>query len=250
MDLSTFTYKIILIFFPGIISFIIFDLLSGHKEYKTERFFLLSFVFGIASYFLSFILYYFITFIICCSDIIIYKFPICETFRHNFYSTSILISNTHIFNDKLFNSYEFFISTILSIVFVAPVISYITYHKLLFKISRKYNITNDHGHIDVLSFLFNSKDVEWIVVRDKETEITYQGWLHSFSDGNGKDEMLLSDVKVYKNDGAEIYETEWLYLSYKPDKIIIESPNYKISSTGPYKLNVIDEDEETVKFYL
>src|ERR1051325_6315457 len=51
MDLREFTFRLVILFFPGLLAFMIFERLTVHK--KTEPFFFVinSFVFGIVAYF-------------------------------------------------------------------------------------------------------------------------------------------------------------------------------------------------------
>jgi hypothetical protein len=53
MDLKEFTFRLVILFFPGLLAFMIFERLTVHK--KTEPFFFVinSFVFGILAYFFT-----------------------------------------------------------------------------------------------------------------------------------------------------------------------------------------------------
>jgi hypothetical protein len=46
---------------------------------------------------------------------------------------------------------------------------------------------------------FDSPLNHWVVIRDIQNDLMYQGWVESFSDGLDNNEILLRDVKVFRN---------------------------------------------------
>lgn len=50
MDISELTIKLLLLFFPGIVCYLIVDALIVHRERKLHEIFLLSFVYGVLAY--------------------------------------------------------------------------------------------------------------------------------------------------------------------------------------------------------
>ena len=73
----------------------------------------------------------------------------------------------------------------------------------------------------------NKRDSEWVVVRDLEDDLIYEGWIVAFSDSTADfDEMLLTDAQVYRNStGEELYKVSGLYLSMRHGNKTIEFPN-------------------------
>tara|TARA_B100001245_G_scaffold173899_2_gene132317 strand:+ start:34374 stop:34610 length:237 start_codon:yes stop_codon:yes gene_type:complete len=69
----------------------------------------------------------------------------------------------------------------------------------------------------------NSDDVNWITVRDLENDLMYDGWIQAFSDNSKEAEVLLGDVRVYRNSSGELlYEVGSQYLSMDRSNIVIE----------------------------
>jgi hypothetical protein len=70
----------------------------------------------------------------------------------------------------------------------------------------------------------NSKEVNWVYVRDKENGLTYEGFVVSFSENAAAHEIVLSDVKVYRyEDSVELYSVPSIYLSGTIGKFVIET---------------------------
>ena len=69
----------------------------------------------------------------------------------------------------------------------------------------------------------NSNMPGWVVVRDIENDLAYEGWIHAFSVGNERDELFLRDVKVFTNKTAEeLYAVPALYLPKNRESLTIE----------------------------
>ena len=63
-----------------------------------------------------------------------------------------------------------------------------------------------------------------IIIRDIKNDLLYQGWLSAFSTTHNENEILLSNVQVYRNSNTEevLYNMEKVYFTKKSDDIIIE----------------------------
>jgi len=88
------------------------------------------------------------------------------------------------------------------------------------------NVSAKFGDIDVFSYIMNSQIPEWIVVRDIENNLMYEGWVEAFSDSTERDELFLRDVKVFNNKTAgELYDVPGVYIPKKRDNLVIEFRN-------------------------
>lgn len=98
--------------------------------------------------------------------------------------------------------------------------------KLLMRFLHLIHASNRYGDEDVWDFTFNSRDIniEYLHLRDFEKRIVYAGWVNRFSDTDKVRELVLSDVKVYDFDGAELFTTPMVYISRPIDDIDIEFP--------------------------
>lgn len=206
MSLSEFTLSIILTFLPGLIAFIIVEQLTVHNEVKPYRFVIYSLLLGFACY----LLYYPLTLI----PFLGLKFHFIQS-----------LSNTKISLDFK----EILVTTLLSIP-LGLLVSFLINHKVLHKLGKLLKVTNKFGDLDVWSYIMNSQMPEWVVVRDIEKDLMYEGWIQAFSDSTERDEIFLRDVKVFTNKTAQLlYETPGLYLPKKRECLTIEFPSMKFS---------------------
>lgn len=207
MTLSEFTLRIILIFLPGLIALIIVEQLIVHKEVKPYRFFLNSLILG----FLCYLLYYPISLI-----------PFFNL-KFNFFQ-SLLDNKLPLY------FWEIFTATLLSVP-LGFIVSLLINRKVLHKAAQRLNISNKFGDFDVWSYILNSDVPGWVVIRDVENDLMYEGWIQASSDGTeNNNELFLRDVKVFINSTAqELYKTPGLYFPKKRENLTIEFPAMEYS---------------------
>ncbi len=206
MTLSEFTFKLIMIFLPGIITLTIVEQLTVHRATEPYRYFIYSLLFGFCCYFLY------------------YPISLIPFLGMDFSFFKTLSSNKPNLDFK-----EIAIATLLAIP-LGFIISIFDNKKVLNKIANLLNITNKFGEPDVWSYIMNSQEPEWVIVRDIENDLMYEGWVHAFSESGERDELFLRDVKVYTNKTAmELYETPGLYLPQSREKLTIEFPSLGFS---------------------
>lgn len=211
--MSEFTLYMMLIFLPGIIAYKVFDELTEHREHKVHEVIIFAFLFGCLSYF-TYYLFVKIVFIITGYSIMFYLPDVLKDPSKASYS-------------------EIFIASCLA-VFVGFGCSAFDNKKLLHKLAYRIHVTRKHGEMDTFTFLLNStlREDAWIIVRDKEDNLAYYGWVHTYSAGHEKNELFLVDVTVYDNTtGEELMKTQGIYLSKPKEKYIFEFPTIKTSDT-------------------
>jgi hypothetical protein len=92
-------------------------------------------------------------------------------------------------------------------------------------LAQKTGLTKKDADEDVWSSIFNLETTEWVVIRDYEKNLIFEGWVSKFSESFEKKELLLMEVKVYDNNTSEyLYDVPSIYISFNSDKIIIEFP--------------------------
>lgn len=70
----------------------------------------------------------------------------------------------------------------------------------------------------------NMKENEWVHVRDEENNVTYQGKVGWYSEGEQMHELVLRDVVVYRyEDSVRLYSVPLVYLSREIGKWVIEA---------------------------
>ncbi|TYS51151.1 DUF6338 family protein [Bacillus infantis] len=210
MQFSELTVRLLLIFFPGIISSLIIDNLTIHRGREFKVFLLHSFMLGLSSYFMLFI-------VVAINNWIVSLRDLTPTWRVNFLDSLIK-------EDASINITEVLIATVISI-FLSILFSAFINHKLLHRLAKMAKVTKKFGQLDVWSYTFDSPDIGWVIIRDLEKDLMYQGWVEAFSDTHEGNELLLRDVNVYTNSTAqELYFMEGVYISCNLNNIIIEFP--------------------------
>jgi len=174
MGISELSIRLLFLFLPGIIATIIIDSLTDHNERKSTDFFVYSFILGAVSYLLIGVLTIFIK---------------NETWKMNF------LECIYDVNQKI-SAIEVGIGCVSGII-IALLVSYCINNKLLHRFARKYGISRRFGEMDVWGYIFNSKDIEWVLLRDYDKDLMYEGWIGAFSSTVKEGELFLRDVIVY-----------------------------------------------------
>ena len=207
-NISEFTFRIFLIFIPGVLAFIIVDTLTVHD--KTTPFFavLKSAILG----FLCYLSYY----------------PISKLFNFTF---SFLQTITDL--EQTIDFKEVAFSTLMAIP-VGLILSALIYHKILFKIAYWLRISRKIGAPGVWSHIAaiepKTIDLQWVNIIDERKGLFYRGFLQLFSDNNDlENEYFLRNVDVYEyqnnKQGKLIYQIPALYLNGKRENFTVEFPN-------------------------
>lgn len=210
MELTDLTFRLLFLFLPGIIASFLIRSLSDCEEKKhyDAEFAITSFVYGLVSYAILFVIYMVIDW---GSKIINHPVNLDLTFFSS-------LSNKEI----SFNYLEILLSSIVAMLFslfVAKIIN----KGYLYKFAKKHDISYTTGSVDVWNDFMRRPEVCWIVIRDKKNETMYEGYLEGYSTTHESAEVFLTNVRVYNDSTGEFnYETDGIYLSLKRDSIIIE----------------------------
>ena len=122
------------------------------------------------------------------------------------------------------NKKEIFLVTALSLP-VAFFVSWAINFKLLNKIAQKLRVSAKYGDENLYSYFLNAQEVDWVYIRDIENNLTYEGRVVSYSENENSQEIVLSEVKVYRyTDSKELYDMPKIYISREFGKLVIESP--------------------------
>lgn len=203
MAASEFTIRVLLLFFPGVICAYIVDTLTTHRPRPQFEFILNSVIYGLASY----LLYWGVV------QVAIGLGAGAEplVFFRALTSADVPVS----FRELAWASF--------SALVLALALTAISTYKVHFRLARKMHLTRKCSELDVWGFILNSPQAEWATVRDHVNGLTYDGWVELFSDDSRSAEIVLREVKVYRNDTGEyLYDVEVQYLSLNPGTISIE----------------------------
>jgi hypothetical protein len=205
MEITEFAFKLLILFFPGIICAYLIDQLTIHRPREAFFFLLQAFTLGLICYFSYWVIV----------EIIVYFYPNSISPEITFLKALTNSNLSFSFGEIVFVS---FISVIL-----ACLVSVASRYKLLNRTARYIGITKKFGELDVWGYMLNMEEVVWVTVRDHKNDLIYDGWVQSFSDDSKDAELLLRDVSIYKNSTAEkLYQVGAVYLSRKRDDISIE----------------------------
>lgn len=205
--MNNFIVRIIFLCFPGIIALKIYRQINGKKTLKDWEDFIEILLFSVFGY--------------------LFLYFINEIFIKIKWSHGSVTFFNAIVNEKQQLLWpEIFYATIISII-LAFIISYFNYRKSLNKLALKLKLTKRYGDEDVWNYLFNSDNIEWVFVRDIKADRCYFGYVPIFSDDTEKRELVIRNVKVYRNiDNAYLYDIEAIYISREHDEISIEIPQF------------------------
>ena len=218
MEISEFFFKLLLLFFPGILCAYSVDHLTTHRPREWFFFLLQSFVFGLIAYFLYWL----------GLNLVHSLWPNKVTLDMNF-------MHALVDSGVPFSFQEIAIVSVVGIALSCLIIVGSRF-KMLNRFANRIGITNKFGELDVWGYMLNMKDVVWVTVRDHVNDVIYDGWIQAFSDDSQDAELLLRDVSLYKNStGKRLYQVGAVYLSRNREDISIECRTLPISDIVKWK---------------
>jgi hypothetical protein len=199
-QLTQFTFNLIVVFIPGLIIYFIFENYTSHKEdTKGYNVIIVSLLAG----FFCYTVYLFILFIIS----LFAKVPIDHK-----------IINC-LFHGGPAPVKDIFLASILAVVLGV----------ILIRLEDKryiYNLlTWFTGSIKINNNIWQyaMSKAGWVRIRDIEKDRLYEGWIMGWSEITEKTEVLLVDVKIYKNSTFELLdEPQSLVLRNETAEFVVE----------------------------
>lgn len=214
MEITELVWKLFLLLVPGVVASLMLDQIANRNKQPVFRFIVESALFGIAAFLIMEFFYSLYNLSLAC-------FSPDKKFE---FGLNLLIWDS-LFNDALVvNKVELLISYLLSIP-LGVVFGIIYSKRLVNKVFKRLNITNRYGDDDVWSHFLNLPSTDYIIVRDRQTSLSYYGLLHSFSDSKEKREILLYNVDVYSTDAWTFqHSSEYVFLELDKSNYSIEIP--------------------------
>ena len=200
MSITDYTFRLLLLFLPGIIAFIIIDNLTTHKDTKPIHWLLYSMLLG----FLSYLPWMLLT----------------EVFKSTYgmqITTQFLLSLTN--STVPINFCEILIATGSSVI-CGLIIAKAINMGWFYSVASWMGVSNKFPEIDSWSHCLSKYTPYWITVMDKETSTVYLGILDSSSDANDRDGIVLLNVTVIPKDSEE-FHSEVVYLPTKMENLVI-----------------------------
>lgn len=209
---SEFTWRLILVFLPGIIAFIIIDNLTVHRETKVHHWFFYPLILG----FLSYAPWYLLVSIVQT----VYRANVPFQFIES-------ITDIH----AKVNFGEILVASGTAII-LGFFITWAITKRFLFTISKYFHITDKFPEIDAWENFITNFKPQWLTVRDLDNDAIYQGKLFSASDANDRDGIVLQDVIVQNAKGEPQYWVPTMFIPRKMDRLLIEVPDPNPSATS------------------
>lgn len=213
LQFSELTIKLLLIFFPGLIAAIIVDSLTSHKERDFKVFLLHSFIFGMSSYFPLYLLEW-------INNLIVKANGLTPAWKVSFIK--------YLTDGKTDINFSEVLGAMFFSILIGLATAALINHNVFHKVATRMKITKRFGSLDVWSYLFESKEIFWIVVRDLTNDLMYEGWVSAFSDTYDVNELFLQEVRVYRNSTAEmLYDLDGIYITRKKDELVLEFTRFE-----------------------
>lgn len=217
--MNSFAVYMAIIFFPGIIATIICENITIHiVKWGSFKYILYSFFFGVSSYILEQIVYFTI--------------PHLSTFIQSTIENGLLSARILPLIHYVITDYRIppkIIANIIVAIILSPAVaiifSFVHNKKLLNRLAMKIKVSEKYGDESLYYLFASQRDVGYVVINEKEKNLTYQGILSSVSITGYIQEIILKDVEVYNYETSElVYASPCIYISKAPGGFTIEYP--------------------------
>jgi hypothetical protein len=227
MDVSEFSFRIILLGLPGILCFFLLKKLIRFTKGDTLEIALFIFLLGAMSYALYSGYWAYFRW---CQAKPLSPYPIQQLFNA---SPTARVSDI--------------IGASITAVYLSLTLGYFHRIKLWNQLGQKLHVTDRYGDEDVWEYFFNSDTKDrmggWIYVRDHKANLLYYGYGYAWSEREEIRELLLAEVDVYSNDDAKhLYSCKHMYLAREPNELSIE---VAIADPEPKPQNDTTNTEQT-----
>ena len=199
-----------IILLPGIVAAVISDKITVHSKWTPFKFVLYAFVLGVFSYALLQIGRFILDVLDTPNDS-----PIEWTY--------LQVWSNAVSEKPKIPGWEVVIALVCSVP-TALFASYLVNYKIFNKLAQKIRVSSKYGDENLYSYYLNAREIDWVYVRDISNNITYQGRVLSYSENDDIQELVLSEVTIFRyDDSTELYSVPTIYLSKPIGTFIIES---------------------------
>jgi Family of unknown function (DUF6338) len=204
MNINATFIQFSLIFLPGIIWAALDARFAAKKEVSQFNLMINAFLFGVASYAITFLIY---------------------TLLHKPFA---LGSNIRF--DEGVSGLSNVVDEIVTAIVVAFAGAILWLYGSTYKVFTRFfqfiRATKRYGDEDVWDYLLNSDSpiTEYVNVRDFDKKIAYSGYVSIYSESGALRELVLRDAEVYDFAGNLMFRMPHIYVARKPDDMHIEFP--------------------------
>lgn len=207
MQIDTALVKLMILAMPGIVSFLLYRKLTGKKTDRTWQDIGEVAIFSLVDYALLGGIYA----VISLMPNLAIKVSFFE----------VLLSDASAFSSW----YE--IALACGIGAIVPFVASFVYTRSWFnRLGYRVRVTKRTFDGDLWESFHGRMASKWVFVRDHKVDLVYYGWVQGYSESGQGRELVLRDVRVYRNKKPTgmIYCADVLYVSRKPDDLSIEVP--------------------------
>jgi hypothetical protein len=208
MELSVLTLRVVLLFFPGVLCALVVHSLTIQRERTTPQFLTSAFVYGVSTYLLLSGIRE-----VCAGGARVFGWA--SPPRVTFFDV--------LTNERARIAWgEITLSAVVALL-LAVLVSAAVNHNLLHRVAEQLRVSRRFGQADVWGHFLDSPKTNWIIVRDVNADLLYEGWVDAFSDTGADPQLLLSDVAVYRaSTGTKLHDRKRVYLTPRKESVIIE----------------------------
>lgn len=204
MEITDLTIRILLLVFPGLIAYFI---VHEFTEQKRENFIIET---------IKILIYSFLSYSIYATGKIILALFI-KTINKDVYFLKCLIDKT-----ADISWIEILVTAFIAL-FISCIITKLINKSWFHKTAQELKLTKKFGDLDVWSYLFNGKQDFYMIIRDIENNLTYQGYPQAFAKDHNEAEVLLINVMVYRyEDSTFLYKIDSMYYKFNSEKFSFE----------------------------
>jgi hypothetical protein len=208
MELSVLTLRVVLLFFPGVLCALVVHSLTIQRERTTPQFLTSAFVYGVSTYLL---LAGIRPVYAGIASLLGLGAPPRVTFFKVLTDERARIAWG-----------EIGLSAGVAVL-LAVLVSAAANHKILHRTAERLRVSRRFGEVDVWGHFLDSRETNWIIVRDLQADMLYEGWVDAFSDTGADPQLLLSQVAVYRaSTGTKLHDRKRVYLTPRKESVIIE----------------------------
>lgn len=203
--------SVAVVLFPGLIAAILTDNLIVHKKpWSNFKLGLYSFVFGVSCY----------TVLQLIAWVGVFN-PFNLTFLPKL-AGQLDIWNFGTNSHSSIEIEEVIAASALAIP-IAAFFSRIVNTKLFTYLAKLAANSDKYGDENLFSYYLTSDEISWVYVKDREANLTYEGYIDAFSENETIQEVVLKDVTVYGYTfSEELYTAPSIYLCKPLGVLIIE----------------------------
>ena len=225
MDITEFAFRLIILFFPGLIAAYIINCLTVHKPRKPFFFVAQSLALGAASY--------------CLLEIVCKKFSPLLNAKYG-WSWPVNMEFFNALSDSNATpSFGEIGYACICAVLIGLIVTIFSTYKIIYLLCKTLGISSKSGELDVWGMTFSNRKIQFVTIRDHAKDLVYDGWIEGFSNDGKKAELLLRDVAVYRNSNTELlYQIGAMYFELNRGEIVLEFrdvpllPQFKAVETG------------------